>query len=88
MQFENPRVQNTPKQPTTFPNQKKHENHNSSHKGMHDDVFWASALAVYATCEMAPEPFLAVVPRIAYWRLSKFRRRLSGKVWVGFGNGR
>ncbi|MCW4018010.1 MAG: terminase family protein [Candidatus Bathyarchaeota archaeon] len=31
--------------------------------GTHDDVFWATALAVYATCEMAPEPFLAVVPR-------------------------
>ena len=32
-------------------------------QGTHDDVFWASALAVYATCEMSPEPFLAVVPR-------------------------
>jgi hypothetical protein len=31
--------------------------------GTHDDVFWATALAVYATVEMAPEPFLAVVPR-------------------------
>jgi phage FluMu gp28-like protein len=31
--------------------------------GTHDDVFWATALAVYATCEMAPEPFLVVVPR-------------------------
>ena len=31
--------------------------------GTHDDVFWATALAVYATCEMSPEPFLAVVPR-------------------------
>jgi phage FluMu gp28-like protein len=31
--------------------------------GTHDDVYWATALAVYATCEMAPEPFLAVVPR-------------------------
>jgi phage FluMu gp28-like protein len=31
--------------------------------GTHDDVFWATALAVYATCEMAPEPFLTVVPR-------------------------
>jgi hypothetical protein len=29
----------------------------------HDDVFWASALAVYATCEMSPEPFISVVPR-------------------------
>ena len=32
-------------------------------QGTHDDVFWASALAVYATCEMSPEPFLAVIPR-------------------------
>jgi phage FluMu gp28-like protein len=31
--------------------------------GTHDDVFWATALAVYATCEMSPEPFLTVVPR-------------------------
>ena len=31
--------------------------------GTHDDVFWATALAVYATCEMSPEPFLVVVPR-------------------------
>lgn len=31
--------------------------------GTHDDVFWATALAVYATCEMAPEPFLTVIPR-------------------------
>ena len=28
-----------------------------------DDVFWSIALAVYATVEMAPEPFLAVIPR-------------------------
>ncbi len=31
--------------------------------GTHDDVFWSLALAVYATAEMEPEPFLAVVPR-------------------------
>jgi hypothetical protein len=31
--------------------------------GTHDDVFWATALAIYATVEMAPEPFLAVIPR-------------------------
>lgn len=31
--------------------------------GTHDDVFWATALAIYATVEMAPEPFLAIVPR-------------------------
>ena len=31
--------------------------------GTHDDVFWATALAIYATVEMAPEPFLVVVPR-------------------------
>jgi phage FluMu gp28-like protein len=31
--------------------------------GTHDDVFWATALAVYATCEMAPEQFVTVVPR-------------------------
>ena len=31
--------------------------------GTHDDVFWSIALAVYATVDMEPEPFLAVVPR-------------------------
>jgi hypothetical protein len=31
--------------------------------GTHDDVFWSIALAVYATADMEPEPFLAVVPR-------------------------
>jgi hypothetical protein len=31
--------------------------------GTHDDVFWSIALAVYSTVEMAPEPFLAVIPR-------------------------
>jgi hypothetical protein len=32
-------------------------------QGTHDDVFWSIALAVYATADMAPEPFLAVIPR-------------------------
>lgn len=32
-------------------------------QGTHDDVFWSIALAVYATTDMAPEPYLAVVPR-------------------------
>jgi phage FluMu gp28-like protein len=31
--------------------------------GTHDDVFWSIALAIYATVEMGPEPFLTVVPR-------------------------
>jgi len=31
--------------------------------GTHDDVFWSIALAVYATAEMSPEQFAAVVPR-------------------------
>jgi phage FluMu gp28-like protein len=31
--------------------------------GTHDDVFWATALAVYATVELVPEPFLAIIPR-------------------------
>lgn len=31
--------------------------------GTHDDVFWALALAVYATAEMQPEPYLTIVPR-------------------------
>lgn len=31
--------------------------------GTHDDVFWSVALAIYATVEMQPEPFLVVIPR-------------------------
>jgi hypothetical protein len=31
--------------------------------GTHDDLFWACALAIYATVQMKPEPFLTVVPR-------------------------
>ncbi|MGD6810652.1 MAG: terminase large subunit domain-containing protein [Candidatus Bathyarchaeia archaeon] len=31
--------------------------------GTHDDVFWSIALAVFATVQMEPEPFLAVIPR-------------------------
>jgi phage FluMu gp28-like protein len=31
--------------------------------GTHDDVFWSIALAVFATVQMEPEPFLAVMPR-------------------------
>ncbi len=32
-------------------------------QGTHDDVFWATALSVYATANMEPEPFFAVIPR-------------------------
>jgi hypothetical protein len=32
-------------------------------QGTHDDVFWSIALAVYATTDMAPEPFITVIPR-------------------------
>jgi hypothetical protein len=31
--------------------------------GTHDDVFWSIALAVYATADMTPEPFLTVISR-------------------------
>jgi phage FluMu gp28-like protein len=31
--------------------------------GTHDDVFWSIALAVFATVQMEPEPFLTVIPR-------------------------
>lgn len=31
--------------------------------GTHDDVFWSIALAVFASVQMEPEPFLAVIPR-------------------------
>jgi phage FluMu gp28-like protein len=32
-------------------------------QGTHDDVFWAIALAVYATAEMGPDPFFVAIPR-------------------------
>ena len=32
-------------------------------RGTHDDVFWSIALAIYATTDMKPEPFLAIIPR-------------------------
>jgi phage FluMu gp28-like protein len=32
-------------------------------ENQHDDVWWASALSLYASMETAPEPFLAIVPR-------------------------
>jgi hypothetical protein len=31
--------------------------------GTHDDVFWSIALALFASMEMKPEPYLAVIPR-------------------------
>lgn len=31
-------------------------------ENQHDDVFWSAALSLYATVEMAPEPFIAVAP--------------------------
>jgi hypothetical protein len=32
-------------------------------ENQHDDVWWASALSLYASMETAPEPFLTVVAR-------------------------
>ena len=32
-------------------------------RGTHDDVFWSTALAVYATVDIQPKPVLTVVPR-------------------------
>jgi hypothetical protein len=31
--------------------------------GTHDDVFWSIALAVYATANMEPEPYLSIIAR-------------------------
>jgi hypothetical protein len=31
--------------------------------GTHDDVFWSIALAVFASMQMEPEQFVAMVPR-------------------------
>ena len=50
--------------------------------GTHDDVFWSLALAVYATVAMGPEPFLAVVPRMAK-SLQEIRRELAKRKVMG-----
>jgi hypothetical protein len=42
----------------------------------HDDVFWAIALAVYATTEMGPEPFFADVPEL--------KLQINGAVLISF----
>lgn len=44
-------------------------------RGSHNDVFWATALALYTSVETQPEPFLAVVPRLAN-KLHKIRQKL------------
>ncbi len=31
-------------------------------QGTHDDCWWATALALYATVEMKPEPYVAIIP--------------------------
>jgi len=33
-------------------------------QGTHDDVFWSTCLALYATVELIPEPFIAVIPSV------------------------
>jgi len=32
-------------------------------QGTHDDVWWATALALYATVEMTEEPYVGVIPK-------------------------
>jgi len=42
------------------------DSHNTGYHhpiGTHDDVFWATALAAYATTNMEPRPFLTIVSR-------------------------
>jgi phage FluMu gp28-like protein len=51
-------------------------------ENQHDDVFWATALALYATVEMAPEPFLAVIPRRAN-KLQRIRKELAKRKVMG-----
>jgi len=53
-------------------------------ENQHDDVFWATALALYATVEMAPEPFLAVIPRRAN-KLQRLRDKLLKRKFEGAG---
>jgi len=53
-------------------------------ENQHDDVFWATCLALYATVEMAPEPFLAVIPRRAN-KLQRIRKELAKRKVMGDG---
>jgi phage FluMu gp28-like protein len=53
-------------------------------QNQHDDVFWATALALYATVEMQPEPFLAVIPRRAN-KLHRVRKELAKRKVMGDG---
>jgi hypothetical protein len=51
-------------------------------ENQHDDVFWATALSLYSTVEMAPEPFLAVIPRRAN-KLHRVRKELAKRKVMG-----
>jgi hypothetical protein len=51
-------------------------------QGTHDDVFWATALALYATVEMQPEPFLSIISRRAN-KLQRVRKDLAKRKVVG-----
>jgi hypothetical protein len=53
-------------------------------RGTHDDCFWSTALALYATVEMQPETFLAVIPRRAN-KLHRVRKELAKRKVMGDG---
>jgi hypothetical protein len=50
-------------------------------QNMHDDVFWATALSLYATTEMGPEVFVQIIPMT----LKKLRDRLRRRKFHGAG---
>jgi phage FluMu gp28-like protein len=52
--------------------------------GTHDDRFWSICLAVGASMEVEPEPFLVVVPRRAN-KLQRIRRELAKRKVMGNG---
>ncbi len=45
-------------------------------ENQHDDVWWATALAIFASVETSPEPFLAVIPRRVN-KLVRVRKELA-----------
>jgi len=53
-------------------------------ENQHDDLWWATALALYATVEMQPEPFLSVIPRRAD-KLERIRKELAKRKVMGDG---
>jgi len=58
--------------------------HFSHPQNQHDDVFWATALAISCGVKLAPEPFLSIIPRRAN-KLQRIRKELAKRKVKGDG---